>query len=150
MEKCSICCDDVYPVNFKLSCGHMFHKHCIKKWNNINKTCPICREIQQDNYLCISYRKPCFVRLFEPYVFLKIYTLKPISYYLSNLKSIYVRGRKAKLKFHINNKNIYITLKCESKIISNQLKKSIIAKKYNNEYENVVAQNIHNRRALLN
>jgi hypothetical protein len=28
----------------RLSCGHLFHKTCIRKWFRTSRHCPICRE----------------------------------------------------------------------------------------------------------
>ena len=45
VNDCSICLEKMKQKNkIKfLKCGHVFHATCIKKWNNITKTCPICR-----------------------------------------------------------------------------------------------------------
>lgn len=43
---CSICLYD--DENFKLRCGHSFHRECIKSWylkGDSGKKCPICRKI---------------------------------------------------------------------------------------------------------
>ena len=43
MDKCSICCEDVYNENnAKLECGHIMHTDCVKKLRN--STCPYCRK----------------------------------------------------------------------------------------------------------
>ena len=43
-ENCSICLE-MY-TNYKLSCGHEFHKECIDKWfSRLNPTCPLCRAV---------------------------------------------------------------------------------------------------------
>ena len=44
-KKCMICLDfyqkgDIFP---KLSCKHMFHVECLRKWFYVNTTCPECR-----------------------------------------------------------------------------------------------------------
>jgi hypothetical protein len=56
---CSICLDvldyqDIYQIEnlCKLSCGHHFHKNCIKTWitkNNV-PTCPKCRSKCKPKY----------------------------------------------------------------------------------------------------
>lgn len=47
LETCSICLLGirVERCSKKLECGHMFHKKCIKKWSNYNKSCPNCRDL---------------------------------------------------------------------------------------------------------
>ena len=44
---CPICIEpflcenqDIVKLN---GCSHIFHKECIRKWTENNKTCPICR-----------------------------------------------------------------------------------------------------------
>lgn len=37
---CSICFE---PADFQLSCGHIFHRHCIGAWKKKRRTCPMCR-----------------------------------------------------------------------------------------------------------
>lgn len=41
-DVCSICLEDGYMV--KLSCDHVFHEDCIKKWLHHKNTCPLCRQ----------------------------------------------------------------------------------------------------------
>ncbi|UWW97551.1 MAG: ankyrin repeat domain-containing protein (plasmid) [Candidatus Cardinium sp.] len=54
---CSICLDDIFPDTISIkaislihitTCGHFFHKSCVKDWVDIeksdNKICPICRQ----------------------------------------------------------------------------------------------------------
>lgn len=45
-KECSVCLTDFEPdaeINH-LSCGHVFHKHCLEKWLKYwNVTCPLCR-----------------------------------------------------------------------------------------------------------
>tara|TARA_A100000164_G_scaffold299773_1_gene274508 strand:- start:27 stop:635 length:609 start_codon:yes stop_codon:yes gene_type:complete len=51
-DGCAICLDPLFKKknNFVLNtviktlCKHYFHKTCIKKWFNMNNTCPLCRE----------------------------------------------------------------------------------------------------------
>jgi hypothetical protein len=42
---CPICFDDYDDSSMVLSteCLHFFHEGCLKKWADVNKTCPICR-----------------------------------------------------------------------------------------------------------
>jgi hypothetical protein len=53
--ECSICMsDDTHPslMKGKLSCGHIFHEHCIKQWFSHSKnTCPYCRCVIDVNSL---------------------------------------------------------------------------------------------------
>lgn len=41
--ECPICTLILPDIRYKLVCGHLFHKSCIKKWAKIKKNCPICR-----------------------------------------------------------------------------------------------------------
>eukprot|EP00906_Rhabdomonas_costata_P004097 RCo006132 len=40
--KCIICYDEMTDSAKKLSCGHIFHKHCLKAWMERNSKCPLC------------------------------------------------------------------------------------------------------------
>ena len=43
--ECSICLEQITEdTNFTTICNHNFHKNCLGKWCNTNKTCPSCRE----------------------------------------------------------------------------------------------------------
>lgn len=47
-EECSICQDIIKYTHtskcvWKLECGHMFHRKCLKQWEKISPTCPVCR-----------------------------------------------------------------------------------------------------------
>lgn len=44
-KSCPICFDDYVDTSMVLSteCLHFFHEHCLKKWAEKNRTCPICR-----------------------------------------------------------------------------------------------------------
>lgn len=59
MEQCSICLTDISKLenknnnNFKLNCGHKFHKECIMEWLKNHNTCPLCR----DKMIIINYLK---------------------------------------------------------------------------------------------
>ena len=48
-EECSICLDDIASKCKKTSCGHKFHKHCLKQWMKENNVCPICRKENPTN-----------------------------------------------------------------------------------------------------
>jgi len=44
--ECSVC---LKPYHFnkhakQLGCGHLYHKHCIKRWLKDHDTCPLCRQ----------------------------------------------------------------------------------------------------------
>lgn len=45
IKECPICQEEFEPGDdiVQLTCHHIFHKDCIKKWLKINKTCPICK-----------------------------------------------------------------------------------------------------------
>ncbi|WVZ04520.1 hypothetical protein V8G54_025326 [Vigna mungo] len=46
-DSCSICLEELAigsrAIRLPHPCSHIFHSHCIKKWLNINHTCPLCR-----------------------------------------------------------------------------------------------------------
>lgn len=41
--ECSICIEPVMKDKLTVSCGHVFHSCCMKKWKERNKNCPLCR-----------------------------------------------------------------------------------------------------------
>lgn len=47
LDDCCICLETMKNKNRTtlkvLTCKHVFHSKCIKEWNKINNTCPICR-----------------------------------------------------------------------------------------------------------
>lgn len=48
LDSCGICLDtledDIFTLPIKNgSCGHKFHKYCLKQWHRVSKTCPGCR-----------------------------------------------------------------------------------------------------------
>ena len=45
-SNCSVCMELMTTRNYReLSCGHLFHKKCLKKWKQEgNRTCPMCRK----------------------------------------------------------------------------------------------------------
>lgn len=46
-ELCSICLDVIHAEQLRiLSCGHLFHKDCIKQWFAFTRKCPLCRTKQ--------------------------------------------------------------------------------------------------------
>ena len=48
---CSICCEKMIQNDefIELECDHSFHNSCLKKWLEIDNTCPICRKILDIN-----------------------------------------------------------------------------------------------------
>ena len=46
-EQCLICLSEFKDKEEirNLYCNHFFHRKCIDNWLNINKTCPLCKEI---------------------------------------------------------------------------------------------------------
>lgn len=45
---CSICLNEVKQTRHtrKIRCGHIFHTHCLEKWEEKGKnTCPVCRKV---------------------------------------------------------------------------------------------------------
>ena len=45
-SNCAVCMEVMTTRNYReLSCGHLFHKKCLKKWKlEGNRTCPMCRQ----------------------------------------------------------------------------------------------------------
>lgn len=45
--ECSICLEEDFLAGKgylrSLSCGHIFHQHCIKRWLCVSQVCPLCR-----------------------------------------------------------------------------------------------------------
>lgn len=50
-EHCSICYENFEKKGkiAKLSCGHLYHPECIKKWFGTKRDCPMCRKIFNEN-----------------------------------------------------------------------------------------------------
>ena len=44
---CPICLEE--GCNWSLPCKHYYHKKCIKKWFDFNKSCPYCRKFYFTN-----------------------------------------------------------------------------------------------------
>ena len=48
-SSCPICAEDFAVGDIVASklpmCQHSFHSHCVKKWFDVNNTCPICRSV---------------------------------------------------------------------------------------------------------
>lgn len=43
--ECSICYECINtPDKLTISCGHVFHSACMKKWKEQNESCPMCRK----------------------------------------------------------------------------------------------------------
>lgn len=100
-DKCSICFEDINNIEIPLSCGHWFHKNCLKFIKKSN--CPLCRnrmnntDIQYiygidtytNNKMCISiiiififFIIPIFILII---LFLKLYNI------FSNFKNNIIR-----------------------------------------------------------
>lgn len=49
-RRCAICYDDMLIEEKckKLSCGHCYHRHCLRKWFEKNSSCPYCRKEVDD------------------------------------------------------------------------------------------------------
>ena len=45
MEDCSICLESIKENEYKLSCGHLYHKNCILAWYFKKAICPLCRSV---------------------------------------------------------------------------------------------------------
>jgi hypothetical protein len=50
-KECSICLQDIIRNSKITSCGHDFHKECLRKWLYRNNVCPNCRTVIQDKKL---------------------------------------------------------------------------------------------------
>ena len=44
-KECCICMDKDTAVWIETPCRHAFHYQCIREWNSVNNTCPICRSL---------------------------------------------------------------------------------------------------------
>jgi hypothetical protein len=59
-RECAVCLEE-QPIGSyacKLSCGHLFHRNCVRDWLLQHCTCPVCRfELQTDDYAYEQGRK---------------------------------------------------------------------------------------------
>lgn len=58
--ECSICYVDFEKGEelYLTTCGHLFHKNCLRPWLQINTVCPNCREDLSDSSLQLSLPIP--------------------------------------------------------------------------------------------
>lgn len=45
MFECAICLSTDSNVQETITCGHVFHVHCIQQWLELNHSCPLCRQV---------------------------------------------------------------------------------------------------------
>ena len=63
MYECIICYEDKSTEDeFKLPCGHFYHRSCIETWGSISLTCPSCRAPFPTDNLEIKTRELLSVR----------------------------------------------------------------------------------------
>ena len=69
-EPCAICLGDfATEAQVLLSCGHVFHRACLKSWERHAKSrcCPVCRKLHYQKRACHDganvYRQECATRL---------------------------------------------------------------------------------------
>ena len=61
--ECSICLDEITVTNLHTtSCGHTFHKDCIKQWILLHNNCPNCRHMFPPIVPHVQRRLPQVVR----------------------------------------------------------------------------------------
>lgn len=55
LDECAICTDDIrHEYIPSLQCNHNFHSSCLKEWNQIQSTCPVCRsDMKEVNLLLV-------------------------------------------------------------------------------------------------
>lgn len=45
-SQCCVCLEDLHVApSVSLKCAHCFHEHCIIKWLQLNRRCPVCRSV---------------------------------------------------------------------------------------------------------
>jgi len=76
---CVICLDKKDNEMETLPCNHSFHKVCIDRWRH-NNTCPICREVINNDIYCI-YRHYRFPRGHQRFYIILLSTLTEILLY---------------------------------------------------------------------
>lgn len=47
-QDCCICLEEMQK-GIKLTCNHILHKECMKKWHQIKQSCPLCRNKEINN-----------------------------------------------------------------------------------------------------
>ena len=45
--ECTVCLEEISCSPCETQCNHKFHKECISKWYEINRSCPICRSVEK-------------------------------------------------------------------------------------------------------
>lgn len=110
MQQCSICLDNIYPANYTISCGHTFHKSCIKKWFSINDTCPVCRKKVVNQFMVKTknnwiFHKFSFVVFLDNRLLILDYNKPVVCYSYEKLNTTLVNKRSIYLSINIDRKN---------------------------------------------
>lgn len=58
-ECCPICLSSLSKIKRKLPCGHLFCFNCIYEWENMNNTCPLCRQCLGKSFIKWPIRCIC-------------------------------------------------------------------------------------------
>eukprot|EP01080_Neovahlkampfia_damariscottae_P003837 gene3837-6997_t len=65
-QKCTICLESLTTSSKKLKCSHIYHAHCIKRWIQDSKSCPVCRfAIETTTFDQINPSMARFTRFFD-------------------------------------------------------------------------------------
>ncbi|GKT26153.1 hypothetical protein ADUPG1_013255, partial [Aduncisulcus paluster] len=66
--QCTFCLCLSYPDPIRLSCGHVFHQHCVEKWVRQHHSCPMCKAHVKLNFgysvdrLCLRILSMCDIQ----------------------------------------------------------------------------------------
>ena len=103
-DSCIICLDKIKKKYIQLECSHKFHKLCILSWFKQSYLCPLCRNLNDFNYLNIKG-----IDYYNLYIIIKCH---PILLFTNPLSS-YLNSHKKELIYILKYSNILELIKLQ-------------------------------------